>query len=65
MNVDPLGGHSLRAGCLTLAAMNGVREFLIMNQTGHKTEKMLRRSIRNGERSARTLRPRLGSEPYI
>jgi len=49
MNVDPLGGHSLRAGCVTQAAMNGVREFVIMKQTGHKTEKTLRRYIRNGE----------------
>jgi integrase len=37
MNVDPLGGHSLRDGCVTQAAMNGVREFVIMKQTGHKT----------------------------
>ena len=49
MNVDPLGGHSLRAGFVTEAAMNGVREFVIMKQTGHKTEKTLRRYIRNGE----------------
>ena len=38
MKVDPLGGHSLRAGCVTQAAMNGVREFVIMKQTGHKTD---------------------------
>jgi integrase len=49
MNVDTLGGHSLRAGCVTQAAMNGVREFVIMKQTGHKTEKTLRRYIRNAE----------------
>ena len=49
MDVDPLGGHSLRAGCVTQAAMNGVCEFVIMKQTGHKTEKTLRRYIRNGE----------------
>src|SRR5579872_7258666 len=42
MNVDPLGGHSLRAGCVTQAAMNGVREFVIMKQTGHTSEKTLR-----------------------
>ena len=30
MNIDSLGGHSLRAGCVTQAAMNGVREFVIM-----------------------------------
>jgi integrase len=49
MNVDPLGGHSLRAGCVTQAAMNGVREFIIMKQTGHKTIATLRRYIRSGE----------------
>ena len=49
MNVDPLGGHSLRAGCVTQAAMNGVREFIIMKQTGHKTVATLRRYIRSGE----------------
>jgi integrase len=49
MNVDPLGGHSLRAGCVTQAAMNGVREFVIMKQTGHKTVATLRRYIRSGE----------------
>ena len=49
MHVEPLGGHSLRAGCVTQAAMNGVREFVIMKQTGHKTEKTLRRYICNGE----------------
>jgi integrase len=49
MNVDPLSGHSLRAGCVTQAAMNGVREFIIMRQTGHKTVATLRRYIRSGE----------------
>lgn len=49
MNVDPLGGHSLRSGCVTQAAMNGVREFVIMKQTGHKTVTTLRRYIRSGE----------------
>jgi integrase len=49
MNVDSLGGHSLRAGCVTQAAMNGVREFVIMKQTGHKTVTTLRRYIRSGE----------------
>lgn len=49
LDVDPLGGHSLRAGCVTQAAMNGVREFVIMKQTGHKTVTMLRRYIRSGE----------------
>jgi integrase len=49
LKVDALGGHSLRAGCVTQAAMNGVREFVIMRQTGHKTVATLRRYIRSGE----------------
>jgi len=36
-----LGGHSLRAGCVTQAAMNGVSERDIMRQTGHKSAEML------------------------
>jgi hypothetical protein len=31
------------------AAMNGVREFVIQRQTGHKTVSMLQRYIRSGE----------------
>lgn len=49
MKTAVLGGHSLRAGCVTQAAMNGVREFVIQRQTGHKTVSMLRRYIRLGE----------------
>lgn len=49
LEVDALGGHSLRADCVTQAAMNGVREFVIMRQTGHRTVETLRRYIRSGE----------------
>jgi integrase len=49
LKVEELGGHSLRAGCVTQAAMNGVREFVIMKQTGHKTVATLRRYIRSGK----------------
>lgn len=49
MQIDSLGGHSLSAGCVTQAAMNGVREFTIMKQTGHKTVTTLRRYIRSDE----------------
>ena len=49
LKVDELGGHSLRAGCVTQAAMNGVRETVIMRQTGHKTAATLRRHIRSGD----------------
>ena len=49
LKVEELGGHLLHAGCVTQAAMNGVREFVIMRQTGHKTIATLRRYIRAGE----------------
>jgi integrase len=49
MRVEPLGGHSLRAGHVTQAAMNGVSERVIMRQTGHKSTATLRRYIRIGE----------------
>lgn len=49
MDTVPLGGHSLRAGCVTQAAMNGVPEYIIMKQTGHKTVATLRKYIRSGE----------------
>ncbi|HEY3229103.1 MAG TPA: tyrosine-type recombinase/integrase [Roseiflexaceae bacterium] len=41
-------GHSLRAGLVTAAAMAGVSERVIMQQTGHKNVAMLRRYIREG-----------------
>jgi site-specific recombinase XerD len=49
MKVEAIGGHSLRAGCVTQAAMNGVRETQIMRQTGHRTTTALRRYIRSGD----------------
>ena len=49
LKIEELGGHSLTAGCVTQAAMNGVREFAITRQTGHKTIATLRRYIRSGE----------------
>jgi len=49
MDVAPFGGHSLRAGCVKQAAMNGVPERIIMKQTGHKTVATLRKYIRSGE----------------
>ena len=49
MRVEPLGGHSLRAGHVTQAAMNGVSERVIMRQTGHRSTATLRRYIRMGE----------------
>ncbi len=41
-------GHSLRAGLATSAAAAGVSERAIMAQTGHKSEAMVRRYIREG-----------------
>ncbi len=41
-------GHSLRAGMATSAAMNGVSERGIMNQTGHRSTAMVRKYIRQG-----------------
>ena len=49
MDVAPLGAHSLRVGCVTQAAMNGVPEYIIQKQTHHKTVATLRKYIRSGE----------------
>jgi integrase len=48
--LDPTqySGHSLRAGLATAAAAAGVAERAIMRQTGHRSEKMVRRYIRDG-----------------
>jgi len=46
LKIEEFGGRSLRAGCVTKAAMNGVRKFVIMRQTGDKTIATLRRYIR-------------------
>lgn len=42
-------GHSLRAGLATSAAQAGIPSFKIRQQTGHATEAMLGRYIREGE----------------
>jgi integrase len=60
LNPEPLGGHSLRAGCVTQAAMNGVSERDIMRQTGHKSAEMLARYIRIGEIFTRNAAAGLG-----
>jgi len=57
---EPLGGHSLRAGCVTQAAMNGVGERDIMRQTGHKSAEMLAKYIRIGEIFTRNAAAGLG-----
>ena len=49
MKTRPLAGHSLRAGHVTQAAMNGVSEFLILKQTGHRAIATLLRYVRMGQ----------------
>jgi site-specific recombinase XerD len=46
--LDPhqFAGHSLRAGFITSAALAGVPEWAIQEQTGHKSERVLRGYIR-------------------
>ncbi len=47
--LDPavFSGHSLRAGLATSAAMAGASERVIMRQTRHKSEAMVRRYVRD------------------
>lgn len=49
--LDPkkYSGHSLRAGLATSAAQAGVSSWKIRQQTGHASDAMLNRYIRNGE----------------
>jgi len=49
--IDPAGysGHSLRAGLATSAAQAGVSSWKIRQQTGHASDAMLARYIRDGE----------------
>jgi integrase len=49
--IDPAGysGHSLRAGLATSAAQAGVSTFKIKAQTGHASDAMLSRYVRDGE----------------
>jgi integrase len=46
LEVARYSGHSLRAGFVTEAAAHGARERDIMRVTGHRSERMLRRYIR-------------------
>ena len=57
---EPVGGHSLRAGHVTQAAMNSVSERDIMRQTGHKSAEMLARYIRIGTMFTRNTAAGLG-----
>ncbi len=59
-NIAAISGHSLRSGCVTQAARNGVPTYLIKRQTGHKSSKMLDRYIRLGEMFTRNAASCLG-----
>lgn len=48
LDPEKFGGHSLRAGLATSAAVAGVSERAIMNQTRHRSVNMVRRYIRDG-----------------
>jgi integrase len=51
VGINPLGysGHSLRAGLATSAAQAGVSSWKIRQQTGHSSDAMLARYIRDGQ----------------
>ncbi|PZU19294.1 MAG: integrase [Shinella sp.] len=46
---DQFSGHSLRAGLATSAAMAGVPSWKIRQQTGHSSDAMLARYVRDGD----------------
>lgn len=48
LNPDRYGAHSLRSGMATEAARNGASEREIMKQTRHRSQKVVRRYIRDG-----------------
>ncbi len=48
-DAEQFGGHSLRAGLATQAAMSGASERAIMKQTGHRSLEVVRRYIRDGD----------------
>jgi len=48
LDATKYGGHSLRAGHATSAAIAGATERSIMNQTGHRSVQMVRKYIRDG-----------------
>ncbi len=49
LDPDDYSGHSLRAGLATSAAAAGVSSWKIRQQTGHASDAMLARYIRDGE----------------
>jgi integrase len=49
LNAENYSGHSLRAGLITSAAKAGVSSWKIRQQTGHKSDAMLHRYIRDAD----------------
>ena len=60
-DVEDFAGHSLRAGLATSAAAAGKSERAIMNQTGHRSLKTVRRYIRQGSVFRENAADRIGS----
>lgn len=60
--IDPasISGHSLRAGMATTAAIEGAQEREIALTTGHKSDEMVRRYIRDAEIFRANMTARLG-----
>lgn len=48
LNPEKYSGHSLRAGLCTSAAQHGISSWKIRQQTGHRSDSMLARYIRDG-----------------
>jgi site-specific recombinase XerD len=49
LNPEKYSGHSLRSGLATSAAQHGISSWKIRQQTGHKSDTMLARYIRDGD----------------
>lgn len=48
-HVQDVSGHSFQAGHVSQAVRNGVPEYVVMKQTGHKSREILGAYIRTGE----------------
>ena len=48
-HVQDVSGHSFRSGHVSQAVRNGVPEYVVMKQTGHKSREVLSAYIRTGE----------------
>ena len=58
--VPDFGGHSLRAGCVTQAYINGASEHAIMSHTGHKKSDTLKKYIRECDKWKNNITGNLG-----